>query len=70
MWPIDESNGEAGGVYLFASQQAVDAYLGGPIIAGLKSHPAVKNVTCKTFDVITDATAITRGPIGATTSVM
>ena len=35
------------------------------IVAALKASPAVSNISAKTFNVLGDHTAITRGPLTA-----
>ena len=63
VWLMNESEREAGGVYLFESDAAAQSYLAGPIVAALKSSPAVSNISAKVFDVLERHTAITRGPV-------
>ena len=63
VWLMNESEREAGGLYLFESDAAAQSYLAGPIVAALKSNPVVSNVSAKVFDVLERHTAITRGPI-------
>jgi hypothetical protein len=53
----------AGGIFLFESEAAAQSYLAGPIVAALKSSPAVSNISAKLFDVMEKHTAITRGPV-------
>jgi Putative mono-oxygenase ydhR len=60
---------EAGGVYLFADELSLEAYLAGPIIAGLKSHPMLSRFSLKRFDVLEDISAVTSGPIHAGASL-
>lgn len=60
VWIINEAQGEAGGIYLFDDDAAVNAFLDGPIIAEMKGDPTL---SIKAFDVISELTAITRGPI-------
>ena len=66
IWIINEQEHEAGGVYLFDDSDSVRVYLEGPIVAGLKAHPALSDISVKQFDAIEDLTSITRGPIKAT----
>jgi hypothetical protein len=47
------STGEAGGFYLFTDEAAADAYLAGPIVAGLADQPGIGDVTVRRFDVDT-----------------
>ena len=63
-WIIDYAKSVAGGIYLFADQAAVDAYVGGEIVAGILSHPALSNFNVKTFDILEGFSLKTRAPIG------
>ena len=63
VWLMNEAEQEAGGIYLFESEAAAQSYLAGPIVAALKSSPAVSNISAKLFDVLESHTAITRGPL-------
>jgi hypothetical protein len=63
VWIINEQEREAGGIYLFDDAESVQAYLGGPIVSGLKAHPALSQISLKQFDVLEDFTATTRGPV-------
>lgn len=65
VWLINERTQEAGGIYLFESADAANAYVGGPIVAGLKASPAVSNISAKVFDVLPEHSAITRAPLTA-----
>ena len=63
VWLMNEAEHEAGGIYLFESEAAAQSYLAGPIVAALKSSPAVSNISARLFDVLESHTAITRGPL-------
>ena len=65
IWILNELEKEPGGIYLFESDQAVSDFLSGPLIAQAKGHPALYDLSAKTFDVMTDVTAITHGPVPA-----
>jgi len=65
VWLMNEAEHEAGGIYLFESRAAVEAYLAGPIVAALKSSPAVSDISAKLFDVMPDHSAITRAPLSS-----
>lgn len=62
VWTINEDRGEAGGVYLFEDRASLQAFLDGEMIAEMKADPSL---TIKTFDVLDELTAITRGPVTA-----
>ncbi len=63
IWLMNESESEAGGIYLFESKTAADSYMAGPIVAALKSSPAVSNISAKLFDMLGEHSAITRAPL-------
>ena len=65
VWLINEEKKEAGGIYLFENEDALLAYVGGPIVAALKASPAVSNISAKTFDIFAEHSAITRAPLSA-----
>jgi hypothetical protein len=64
IWITNAETQEAGGIYCFGSREAADAYLGGPIVANLKSAPFAYDVNVKHLDYLENATALTRGPVG------
>ena len=63
VWMINEEEGEAGGLYLFETEASVQAYLDGPLAAGVINHPALSQFSVKRFDVMEDVTEVTRGPV-------
>jgi len=65
IWLLNPATQEAGGIYLFDSQASVDAYLNGPLVAQLKGLPSIGNISMKQFEVMPEATALTRGPLEA-----
>jgi hypothetical protein len=65
IWLLNPAAREAGGIYLFDSQESLDAYLNGPLVAQLKGLTAIRNVSMKQFDVMPEVTALTRGPVEA-----
>jgi Putative mono-oxygenase ydhR len=65
VWLLDEKEKEAGGIYLFQDEEALNNYLSSPIVAQIKNHPALQGLSAKRFDVMEEVTAVTRGPIPA-----
>ena len=63
IWSLDEATSEFAGIYLFDDPDSVQAYLEGPIIAGVSKHPALSDFSIKQFGVIDEFSAITRGPV-------
>lgn len=65
IWLLNPATQEGGGIYLFDSQASLDAYLNGPLVAHLRGLPSIRNISVKQFEVMPDATALTRGPLEA-----
>jgi hypothetical protein len=63
VWLMNESDLEAGGIYLFDDEIALQAFLNGPIVGSLKENPALTDLSLKFFDVLQNLTAETRGPL-------
>jgi hypothetical protein len=63
VWPWNEEEREGGGVYLFEDDASLQAYLEGPIAAGLGKLSTVSELSVKRFEVLDDLTAVTRGPV-------
>lgn len=63
VWLMNEAEHEAGGIYLFESEDAAQSYLTGPIVTALKASPGISNISAKLFDVLERHTSITRGPV-------
>lgn len=68
VWLMDTEHSEAGGIYLFASPESAQAYLTGPIIAGLGQNPQFSDISVKVSGIDSDLSAITRGPIDCVTA--
>jgi len=69
IWVLNDSEKEAGGIYLFESEQALNDFLAGPLAAVVKTHPALSDISVKPFDIMEDVTAVTRGPVAAMAAV-
>lgn len=65
IWLLNEQEKEAGGIYLFADEAALNEYLSGPLVARVKSMPEIRELSVKRFEVMEDVTAITHGPVSA-----
>jgi hypothetical protein len=63
IWLLNPGAQEAGGIYLFDNHASLDAYLNGPLVARLRGLTAVRNISIKQFEVISEATALARGPV-------
>jgi hypothetical protein len=63
VWILNEAESEAGGVYLFEDQDSMQSFLTGPLAAQVQGHPALRDFSVKTFEVMESPTATTRGPV-------
>jgi hypothetical protein len=70
IWLVNSGAEEAGGIYHFDSQESLDAFLEGPLVAQLKTMSAIRNLSVKQFDVMPELTAITRGPVGVAATAL
>lgn len=64
IWILNDAEKEAGGIYLFEDERALGQFLSGPLAAQVKNNPALSDFSAKTFDVMEEVTAKTRGPVG------
>jgi len=62
IWLDGEAN-NVGGIYLFASRAQAEAYLDGPIVAGMKANPNVTDLRFTLSDVRERMSAITHAPV-------
>jgi len=60
-WLADEKNNTYGGVYIWETKEAYEAYLNSELFAGVGSNPALVNMVSKDFGVIESPTRVTRG---------
>ena len=63
IWLMNEAESEAGGIYQFEDDASLKAFLEGPLVAAVVSHPALSDFSVKQFDVMEAISKITRGPI-------
>ena len=63
IWLKNENDNEGGGLYLFEDGEAVRNFVDGPVVAKLRSHPAIADVSVKEFDIPAELSSITRAPI-------
>ncbi len=63
VWLMNEAESEAGGIYWFSDGDALQAYLDGPVVAGISSHPALADFSVKVFYNIAPLSELTNGPV-------
>ena len=68
VWILNEGQQEAGGIYLFEDEHALNSFKNGDLAKLVMTHEALRNPVIKEFEVMPDQTATTRGPLRAMTS--
>ncbi len=63
IWLIAVDKNEAGAVYLFADDAALQAFKASPLVASVLSHPALSNFELRERDILAEVSAITRAPL-------
>ena len=63
IWLLNEGEGRAGGLYLFDDARALRDFAAGPIVAGLREAPFVRDLEVREFGVMPDHSALTRAPL-------
>ena len=63
VWIHDPEKKLCGGIYLFKDEKSVKDYLSGKIVADIMKNPALSDIEAKVFDVLSEHTKVTRGPI-------
>jgi len=60
-WLADEENNTYGGVYIWETRDAYQAFLNSELFAEVGANPALANIESKNYDVIEAPTRVTRG---------
>ena len=63
IWLLNEAGREAGGIYLFESQEAAQAFVNSDAVKSFASHPTITNVNAKMFAPDEALSKITRAPL-------
>ena len=63
IWLMNKEKREAGGIYLFESEEAVENFKQTPLVAAVMSHPVLSNITVKQFDVLEKPSSVTNAPL-------
>lgn len=59
IWLADPSTGTYGGIYAWEHRAAMNAYLAGPLYAGMRENPALARVRSREFGVLAGPTRVT-----------
>src|SRR5688572_15910997 len=63
IWLKNENKKEAGGIYLFESAEAAEAYRNSKLFKGLESNPVFTNISVKQFEIIPQLSQLTHAPL-------
>jgi hypothetical protein len=65
IWLVDAAANTYGGLYLWESREAIEAYLASETFQNMGASPYFANVTARAFDTLPEATMHTAGPVAA-----
>lgn len=68
IWIHDPDRTLAGGIYCFEHDQAAEAYLGGPIVGGLRRMPDVSDFSAERLWTRPELGRLTRSPVPGPTN--
>jgi len=63
IWLIDAAKKEAGAVYLFSDNEALQTFKASPLVASVLSHPALSNFDLKERDILEAPSELNRAPL-------
>jgi hypothetical protein len=63
IWLLNEADREAGGIYLFESREAAEAFANSDAIRSFAAHPVIANLNAKFFAPDEAMSKITRAPL-------
>ena len=63
IWLINEDTKEAGAVYLFENENALENFKSSQLVASVLSHPALSNFDLKERDILKELSEITHAPL-------
>ncbi len=63
IWLVDAEKNEAGAVYLFKDEEALQNFKASPLVAAVLSHPALSNFELRERDILKEVSELTRAPL-------
>ena len=63
IWLIDEEKKEAGAIYLFNSEKALEDFKASPLVQNVLSHPALSNFNFRETDIVKEPGLVTNAPV-------
>ncbi len=69
VWLMNEAEQEAGGIYLFESREAAQAFVTSPAATSFAAEPTLSAFSVKLFEAVEALSTITRGPLTVAANV-
>ena len=69
LWLIDRERRQAGAVYLFKDEKALETFKASPLVASILSHPALSNFDLRDRDILFYPSEVTYAPLKKQASV-
>lgn len=63
IWLMNETDHEAGGIYLFESRDAARRFVSGPLVQSFGADPSLNSFSVKMFEADEEHSKITHGPL-------
>jgi len=63
IWLVDAEKNEAGAVYLFKDDEALQNFKASPLVAAVLSHPALSNFELRERDILKEVSELTHAPL-------
>ena len=63
IWLVDAEKNEAGAVYLFKDEEALQNFKASPLVAAVLSHPALSNFELRERDILKEVSELTHAPL-------
>jgi len=67
IWLMNETDREAGGIYLFESREAAQKFMSSPLVQAFAEDPSLSAFAVKMFDADEEHSKVTRGPLAIPT---
>jgi quinol monooxygenase YgiN len=63
IWLVDAEKNEAGAVYLFKDEEALQNFKASPLVAAVLSHPALSNFELRERGILKEVSELTHAPL-------
>ena len=70
IWLIKEESNEAGAVYLFKDEKALQDFKSSELVASVLSHPALSDFELRERDILKEVSEITFAPLARSTGMV